>query len=75
MPHVPEIAYELIELYKPQEMDAHRARHHALKMLDQEDSLVDNSEDLEGTIKEINKSMGTDEFKDKLKTPKSVKSD
>lgn len=56
-------------------MDAHRARHHALKMLDQEDSLVSNSEDLEGTIKEINKSMGTDEFKDKLKTPKSVKSD
>ena len=50
-------------------MDAHRARHHALKMLDQEDSLVNNSDDIEGTIKEVNKSMGTDEFKDKFASP------
>ena len=34
LPHLPEIAHELIEIYKPQEMDAHRARHAALKMLD-----------------------------------------
>ena len=62
IPHLPEIAHELIEIYKPQEMDAHKARHAALKMLDTVESQVNESADFEGTMKEINRSVGTSEI-------------
>ena len=38
MPEAPSITDELIEIYKPQEMSAHKARHTALMMMDEIDS-------------------------------------
>ena len=47
MPEAPSITDELIEIYHPEEMSAHKYRHRALMMMDEINSCRESFEDQE----------------------------
>ena len=75
MPEAPSITDELIEIYHPEEMTAHKARHEALMMMDEIDSCRESFDEEDKNIaEEINAKTLEDELESPL-SPKESSND